>query len=146
MLDPYFGLGADASADSLIVEWPSGSINVLLDVPAGLVTVVENDPASGVAAAAVVRAELRLVAAPNPSRGGGVTLVAHGRRAGQPARLRLVDAAGRRVLDRSLAPGADRVAWDGRDERGRAAAAGIYFARLTEGDRSTDARVVHLGR
>ena len=69
---------------------------------------------------------------PNPSRGASVlryTLA----RAGD-VRLELLDAAGRRV--RTLAAGASaagqhELAWDGRDAGGHAAAAGLYWARLT---------------
>jgi hypothetical protein len=34
--------------------------------------------------------------------------------------------------------------WDGRDEHGRAAAAGIYFARLDSGERAITRRIVRL--
>ncbi len=146
MLDPYFGLGTDAFADSLIVAWPSGVVDVFTNVPAGRVTVTESDPTFVVGpGAAATGTPLRLDAQPNPASGGAV-LFAAGRRAGEPARLLLRDAAGRRVLDRVLAPGEDRVAWDGRDARGRPAAAGVYFARLTEGARSTGTKLVFLGR
>lgn len=145
MLNPWFGLGADTQADSLVVEWPSGVTDVLTAVPAGVVTVAESDPTAVPVATAAGPAALRLVVRPNPSR-GATALVATGRRAGARARLTLWDAAGRRVLDRTLAPDADRVAWDGRDATGHPAAGGVYFARLTEGARSCGTKVVHLGR
>ncbi len=68
---------------------------------------------------------------PNPSA-GGVSL-----RFALPAaahvRLELLDCTGRRVrtlADGSFAAGAHALAWDGAGEDGRAAAPGLYFARL----------------
>ena len=52
---------------------------------------------------------------------------------GGPARLELFDAGGRRVrtlLAGDLAAGDHEATWDGRDDRGRAVAAGAYVARL----------------
>lgn len=56
-----------------------------------------------------------------------------------PARLDLHDARGRlvRTLWRGpLAPGELSWRWDGRDQDGRACAAGVYVARLASGDRT----------
>jgi hypothetical protein len=88
---------------------------------------------------------LRLrVAGPNPAPPGGVRLAYELLRAGD-VRLSIVDAGGRRV--RAL-PGGRReagphaAAWDGRDEAGRRAPAGLYFALLDlDGARET-ARIV----
>jgi hypothetical protein len=51
-----------------------------------------------------------------------------------PVTISLHDVTGRRVrtlLDRTVTAGEYRLSWDGRDDSGRPAAAGIYFARLT---------------
>jgi hypothetical protein len=66
-----------------------------------------------------------------------------------PARTRLeiYDVAGHRVrslVDATLAPGRQRVAWDGRDALGGVVPTGIYFARLTAGSFSASARLVVL--
>ena len=53
-----------------------------------------------------------------------------------PARLAIFDARGRLVrtlLDGGLAAGDHVVAWDGRDDSGRAAPSGVYFSRLASG-------------
>jgi len=70
-------------------------------------------------------------ARPNPSS-GAVTLHLSLPRAGR-ARLVLLDVAGRRrrtVVDATLAAGPHDFEWDGRDERGAPAPAGLYWARL----------------
>lgn len=51
-----------------------------------------------------------------------------------PVHLEIVDARGcllRTLVNESMNAGEIRIAWDGTDARGRQAAAGIYFARLT---------------
>ncbi len=54
-----------------------------------------------------------------------------------PVRLDVFDLRGRlvrRLLDQPLPAGVHRVAWDGRDSKGRAAASGTYLYRLRAGD------------
>lgn len=61
------------------------------------------------------------------------------------ARVTLYDASGRRVrglVDGVLSGGSHAVRWDARDDRGRAVASGIYFARLEAGERRVDSKVV----
>ncbi|MBD3368264.1 MAG: hypothetical protein GF405_08885 [Candidatus Eisenbacteria bacterium] len=51
--------------------------------------------------------------------------------------LSLYDVTGRVVktlVDRPVGPGRHSVCWDGRDERGRLCASGVYFLRLVAGD------------
>lgn len=73
-----------------------------------------------------------LGAAPHPLRGGAARLAFELPREG-PVRLTLYDSLGRlvrRVADGEFAAGAHAVEWNGRDERGRDVAPGIYFLRL----------------
>jgi hypothetical protein len=63
------------------------------------------------------------------------------------ARVALYDPAGRRA--RTLAagrwePGTHEVAWDGRDDDGRALAPGVYFLRVRAGSIERTARWVWL--
>lgn len=54
-----------------------------------------------------------------------------------PVRLEICDVQGRvvrQLIDASVSPGTAEAVWDGRDDRGRPVAAGIYYSRL-----STDA-------
>jgi hypothetical protein len=70
-------------------------------------------------------------------------------RAPQPARLHILDTAGRVVRRLAVAAGPAAAAehvlvWDGRDERGRPAAPGVYVAFLDAGPWSLSRRVVLL--
>jgi serine protease AprX len=63
-------------------------------------------------------------------------------------RLMLYDVRGRRVrtlLDGARTAGTHRVAWEGRDDRGAPAAAGIYLARLEGAGRSAQRKFAWLG-
>ena len=63
------------------------------------------------------------------------------------ARVDMLDATGRvvcKLVDAELAAGEYRVSWSGRDDQGRAVAAGVYFCRLQASDASAIDRVVLL--
>lgn len=92
---------------------------------------------TGVVVSAGAGAPLALTVAPNPARGRVRFGVAGARSA---AAIELIDLAGRRVWRRALPAGTLQVEWDGRDDAGRAAASGVYFARLS------DAGGVHVRR
>ena len=62
-------------------------------------------------------------------------------------RLAVVDATGRRVRAfgaRMLAAGRHAFRWDGRDDAGTRAPAGVYFARITAGAHSATTKLVRL--
>ena len=63
------------------------------------------------------------------------------------ARLEVLDFQGRRIrtlVDGPAAAGLHESFWDGRDEHGHAARAGIYWVRLECGDRVADRRLVRM--
>jgi aminopeptidase N len=65
----------------------------------------------------------------------------------QHVRLEIFNAAGQRVaclIDRRMAPGVSRITWNGRDSRGREAASGTYFCRMSGDDGIKTARMVLL--
>ena len=85
-------------------------------------------------------APLTLLVRPHPAPHETV-LELSGRRA-RAATLEIFNAAGRRVRHWFLAPGDAAVTWNGRDESGRRVAAGVYFARLREANRTARAKIV----
>jgi hypothetical protein len=90
--------------------------------------------------------ELALAPArPNPS-GKGVALEYVLPRSGW-VRLTVLDAAGRRVrvlVLKAQEAGGHRAVWDGRDEQGREAAAGVFYARLEHDGDTRTAKLVRL--
>lgn len=64
-----------------------------------------------------------------------------------PARLRVLEASGRQVrllLDARIAAVPHAALWDGRDELGREAPAGVHFYRLEAGATARTGRLVLL--
>ncbi len=69
---------------------------------------------------------------PNPARVGEIVTLRGRVRTGEPTVLRIVDLGGRRLRTLVGTPGANGSAtyvWDGRDDGGALAAAGVYFVR-----------------
>lgn len=56
----------------------------------------------------------------------------------------VVDGLVRRLVDEPAAPGIFEVAWDGRDERGKRVASGVYYYRLQVGPISEQRRLLFL--
>ncbi len=127
----HFGLGAFATADSVVVEWPSGSVDRYLDFAADRgVSFEENASPVGVLPEAPADRSFVGEVYPQPGRAvQRLRLVAP--RSG-PGRIGVYDVAGRRVRSLAggeMAAGELELAWDGRDENGRPVPAGIYFWR-----------------
>ena len=96
---------------------------------------------SGVSADAIAPAIAFLHAPqPSPLTSGPATIRFELRSAG-PVTLAVLDARGRtvrRLISGVLEIGAHAATWDGEDDRGRRASAGLYFVELTfEGRRSS---------
>ena len=92
-------------------------------------TAADVTPASGSAEFALGASE------PNPARGSARIpfSLPSAEAGGAPARLGVYDLTGRRVrvlVDEALRAGPHEATWDGRDDRGRALPAGLYFTRL----------------
>ncbi len=84
---------------------------------------------------AVPRLTELMAAVPNPFRDGSVLEFSLAK-AG-PVQLAIYSVDGRKVrvlANDTRAAGTYRLAWDGRDDRGNAARAGVFFARLTTAD------------
>ena len=88
----------------------------------------------------------RMAVTPNPGR--SALDIAFTTERSVPWRLEIIDLGGRRI--RALGRGAGEGAavarrWDGRDDSGRTVLAGIYWARLTSGERTRSVRIAWLG-
>jgi hypothetical protein len=129
----------------------SGStVSVTVSGPSALTGVPDaggREP-SAPAPAAAAPAIARLLAAPNPF--ADATTFSFDLARPATVELSVYDATGRiirRLPAGTLAAGARRLAWDGRDDDGRAVSSGVYFLRAdAPGERSATARVVRLAR
>ncbi len=82
---------------------------------------------------------------PPPAVTRGSTTLSLELTASARATIVVYDAAGRRVrvlADGELGAGTHAIAWDGRDQRGAAVPAGVYFVRASAGDARREQRLV----
>ncbi len=86
-----------------------------------------------------------MAASPNPFYGNvAIRLTLPEAREADVAIFDLAGRLVRRLHRGTLHSGAQRFTWDGRDERGRAAGAGVYFARLEAGELKQSAKLLLL--
>ncbi|MBK9302499.1 MAG: VCBS repeat-containing protein [bacterium] len=127
-----FGLGGSAVADTLRIRWPDGQQQVVTGLAADRrLHVRQGVPVSAPPAPV---AGLRLLE-PYPNPFNPATTLRYDLPRSGRVELRVYDVAGRLV--RTLrageveAAGRREAVWDGRDDAGRAAAAGAYLVRLS---------------
>jgi hypothetical protein len=72
------------------------------------------------------------------------TMIALNVPAGKIAQLQIFDIGGRRVREFTGLTGQERVLWNGRDQSGHEVKSGIYFYRLTAGDKSFTEKMILL--
>jgi hypothetical protein len=143
----HLGIGAAATADTLSITWPSGTVHVYTAVPAGRYRLREDTVALDVPGLPTASPAAWAVegARPQPARGEQIFRVTRG---GAPAlRAAVHDVGGRRVRALDAVPpgsGLAELAWDGRDEDGRPVAPGVYFVRVTDGSRAVSHLSVRL--
>lgn len=89
-------------------------------------------------------AAVRLASAPNPFH--SLTELRFDLATAGPYAIEVYDVAGKRVTGfRGVGrAGANTLRWDGRDDRGREASAGVYFVRMTAGGRVASQRMVRV--
>jgi len=126
-----FGLGAVAVADSVIIKWPCGNIEIFTDVAADQkLTYVENEETGTplIPQAGILNLRPARPNPFNPQTRVSFDLPRDGR-----ATLRVYDVSGRLVrtlVDGDLPAGEHFVTWSGDDEAGRGVATGTYLLRL----------------
>ncbi len=127
-----FGLGAETVADSIIVRWPDGPVQILTDVAANQrMTVTQtatgiDDPVDGPPLAFRLDGNF-----PNPFNPSTTISFELPRRERAVLRIYSVDGRLVRTLVNGVLPeGRHEIAWHGRDQRGARTASGVYFYRL----------------
>lgn len=90
---------------------------------------------------------MHLTASPNPTRDGSVRVLFRLPTTPSAWELSVFDASGRRIralAEGSVTAGGGTLAWDGRDDGGRAVPSGAYFLRLVSGESQETHRVTLL--
>ncbi len=142
----HAGIGEAAVADSIIVDFVTGPL-ISLNVPPGWWRIEEGVPVTGVGVVGNPLSEgWRLDGvAPQPSR--DVQRIALASATEMSLTVTVHDLSGRtvRTLHRGrVSPGASSFAWDGRDDRSRPVAAGVYWIRATDGRVTRAAKAVRV--
>jgi len=140
-LDAHFGLASASEADSVVVEWPSGSVSVRTAITAGQRILVVEEDATAAGGGLDAPGFGLLAVSPNPGPGPrSVRFALAGR---EPAVLEVFDVAGRRLLRmpvRAPAPGMHVASLPALEH----VASGVYFVHLQQGARRDARRVVVL--
>lgn len=129
------GQASDARELAISVNLQDGTDAILIAEPEGIVAV---EPS-------VERPILLMVAGANPF--ARETAVAFELASASPVRLAVHDLSGREVallMQGTRDAGRHVVPWDGSDRAGRRVGPGMYFARLTAGDRRLEAKLVAI--
>ena len=139
--------GYDSSAPyEIAIEADIDGSGVMQRIGGALVmSTYDSSQTVAVAPAPITVADVRLVVAPNPFLGGSTVNFALARP--DDIDLAVYDLGGRavRVLQHGrLAEGAHRFEWNGRDDRGRKAPAGVYFVRFDATGRHVESKLVKL--
>ena len=144
----HFGLGGAAEADSVILDWSSGTSEIYLSVPAGIYSWAEDEnPTFGPPAPGPSSLSPWKVSPPWPQPARGPQFVRISAVPGTPLAGSVHDVSGRlvRALRTGPVDGPEvRVEWDGRDDAGRWVPAGVYWYRFTDGTRTSVRRSVRL--
>jgi hypothetical protein len=142
----HLGLGAASQIDSMTVEWPSGIVEEFVGLGPGWFRVDEGLTALTVLTPGDPGRGWRVEALrPQPAR--GIQQLVVGAERSVHLKIDVFDAAGRRVRhlhDGPVEAGARPFEWDGRDDRSRPVAAGVYFFRVDDGRSRVSTKSVRL--
>jgi hypothetical protein len=142
-----FGLGTASTVDTLEVIWPSTAVQVFSGIAGDQSLEIVEDNLSGPADGPEGPEEFRLYPArPNPFM--RATMLRYDLPEAAPVSLTIHDVAGRVVRELksggSEEPGRYTVYWDGHNDRGRPAAPGVYYCRISAGGRAALRRMLLL--
>jgi len=151
------GLENATVIDSLVFEWPSGAVEIYIDVVADhFYSAIEGEGLSiiqtGIEEESFTNQQFELCLTqnlPNPfGRSTSIPFSILGE-TGSMAHIRLIicDISGRRVrtlMDAVLSTGSHVIDWDGKDDSGRQVPSGVYIYFLTDRDQVSSGRMILL--
>jgi hypothetical protein len=146
-----FGLGSATVVDSLLIRWPSGIEQALTQVDVDQYLMLEESQERE--PTAVLEEQITTVPAalsldqnyPNPFNSS--TVIRFSLPTTEEVELGVYDLAGQRVallVSGIREAGTYAVSWDGRDDRGRELASGVYLYRLGAGEREETRKLALL--
>lgn len=125
-----FGLGDAETVDSLVVNWPSGIVQVLTGVNSDqFLTVTEGASPVGERPASNRPSRRRALGPASPNPFSDRTSIRYSGPAAGRSDIAVYNAAGELVRRLACPAGASVVVWDGRDGRGNRLSAGVYLLR-----------------
>ncbi|MFN8176734.1 MAG: FG-GAP-like repeat-containing protein [bacterium] len=146
----HFGLGPDPgmSVDRVTVRWPSGIVQTVEGLPVDRRIVITEESSTPAPIPGPFAGAFRLAPPfPNPFR--DETELRFNLPAAGPVAISIFSVAGRKIRDvriDGLGAGPNRWVWDGRDDVGGPATAGIYFVRLVASDGVLADKLVRVRR
>jgi hypothetical protein len=137
----HFGLGPHTVVDSLVVRWPSGTVQTIIGQPADrIITIVETAGiflVDGPSSAGAPGAPAARLGGPYPNPFNPRTRIEFALARTGSVRLEVFDVAGRRVAvlaEGEFSAGIHVADWDGTAARGGPLASGTYYCRLIAGN------------
>ena len=147
-LRAHFGLGDAVRVDSMVVEWPSGTVDVFSDfLPNKFTTVTERGAITGVQEeTAILVGDFKLGQNyPNPFN--PTTTIEYELTHDSQVVLQVYNLLGqqtRTLVNQSQPPGMHSAVWDGKNDIGRMASSGIYIYRLQVGSFTQTRKMIFL--
>lgn len=147
-LRAHFGLADAAIIDSLIVEWPSGTIDIATNLlPNAFLIAIEGGQISSIDETGTARSVNFVLHQNYPNPFNPVTRIDYDVGANILVKLQIFNLLGeevRTLVNRQQPAGNHQVQWDGRDNSGRRLASGIYLYRLQAGGFVTTKKLIVL--
>ncbi|MBN1550045.1 VCBS repeat-containing protein, partial [bacterium] len=135
-LTQHFGFEQRTMVDSVVIRWPSGNIDIFIDVPVNQILNITEGNNSGIETPIVMPTSLTLENNyPNPFN--LLTTIKFSLPRLERVRLEVVDITGRLVrtlIDNRLLSGVHEVRWDGCTDSRQPVSSGIYICRLIQDD------------
>lgn len=132
-LTQHFGFGHDTVVDSVIIRWPSGVVDRLVQVAVNQILDIKEGSTTGVASRVAMPEVISLQGNyPNPFN--LQTIIHFSLPKLQRVNLKVLDVLGREVrtlVENRLLSGAQQVRWDGRDNAFCPVSSGIYICQLS---------------
>ena len=146
--DVHVGLAQQATVDSLIIKWPSGTIDELINVSANqILSITEGSSPSGVTSdKPAIASDFALYQNfPNPFNPS--TRISYQLKKSAHVRLTIYDISGREIktlVNNNCPEGNASILWDGTNNTGNIVATGIYIYKLQVGAFNESRKMVFI--